>query len=36
MEIKRNINLNIKKTVENSVCGNDEFHFYVDELTSKD
>ena len=34
MEIKRNINLNIKKTVENSVCGNEEFHFYVDELTS--
>lgn len=36
MEIKRNINLNIKKTVENSVCGNEEFHFYVDELTSND
>lgn len=36
MEIKRDINLNIKKTVENSVCGNEEFHFYVDELTSKD
>lgn len=36
MEIKRDINLNIRKTVENSVCGNDEFHFYVDELTSND
>lgn len=33
MEIKRNINLNVKKTVENSVAGNEEFHFYVDELT---
>lgn len=36
MEIKKNINLNIKKTVENSVSGNDEFHFFVDELTSAD
>lgn len=34
MEIKRNINLSIKRTVENSVCGNEEFHFYVDELSS--
>ncbi len=34
MEIKRNCNIDIKKTVENSVAGNDEFHFYVDELTS--
>lgn len=36
MEIKRNIELDVKKTVENSVCGNDEFHFFVDELTSDD
>nr|WP_294999079.1 hypothetical protein [uncultured Methanobrevibacter sp.] len=36
MEIKRDIEIDIKKTVENSVCGNEEFHFYVDELTSKD
>jgi hypothetical protein len=35
MEIKRDINLNVKETVENSVAGNEEFHFYVDELTSK-
>lgn len=34
MEIKRNCNIDIKKTVENSVAGNEEFHFYVDELTS--
>lgn len=36
MGIKKNINLSIKKTVENSVCGNEEFHFFVDELTSND
>lgn len=36
MEIKKNINLDIKKTVERSVCGSDEFHFYVDELSSND
>ena len=35
MEIKRNINLNVKKTVENSVAGKEDFHFYVDELTSR-
>lgn len=34
MEIKKNCTINVKKTVENSVCGNDEFHFFVDELTS--
>jgi len=33
MEIKRNCKIDIK-TVENSVAGRDEFHFYVDELTS--
>ena len=36
MEIKRNIDLDIKKTVENSVAGNGDFHFHVDELTSRD
>ena len=36
MRIKRNINVNVKRTVENSVAGNEEFHFYVDELTSND
>jgi hypothetical protein len=36
METKRKINVNVKKTVENSVAGNSEFHFYVDELTSRD
>ena len=35
MEIKRNVNIDIQKTVENSVAGNEEFHFYVDELTSQ-
>ncbi len=34
MQITRKANLNVRKTVENSVCGNDEFHFFVDELTS--
>lgn len=35
MEIKRDIdNLNVKKTVEMSVAGDKEFHFYVDELTA--
>ena len=36
MEIKKNIRLDVKKTVENSVDGNNDFHFYVDELTSND
>lgn len=27
-------NVNVKKTVEHSVAGNGEFHFYVDELAS--
>ena len=35
MEIRKSINLDIKRTVENSVAGSDEFHFYVDELTSR-
>ena len=36
MQITRKVNLNVRKTVENSVAGNDEFHFFVDELTSRD
>ena len=36
MEIKRNLDLDIKKTVEHSVAGNSDFHFHVDELTSRD
>ena len=34
MEIRRNINVDVKRTVENSVDGCEEFHFFVDELTS--
>lgn len=34
MQITREISVDIKKTVENSVAGNEEFHFFVDELTS--
>ena len=34
MEIRKDINLDVKRTVENSVAGNKDFHFYVDELTS--
>ena len=34
MEIKRKININLRKTVENAVCRSDDFHFFVDELTS--
>lgn len=33
MQITRKINVDIKKTVENSVAGREEFHFYADELT---
>ena len=36
MEIKRNLDLDIKKTVENSVAGKSDFHFHVDELSSGD
>ena len=36
MQITRKIDINIRKTVENSVAGNADFHFYVDELTSTD
>jgi hypothetical protein len=36
MQITREVNVNVKKTVENSVAGNEEFHFFVDELTSND
>ena len=34
MEKTQKNNLNVKKTVENSVAGKGEFHFYVDELAS--
>ena len=34
MKITRKINLNVKETVERSVSGNSDFHFYVDELSS--
>lgn len=34
MKIRRKIRVDVRKTVENSVCGSEEFHFYVDELTS--
>ena len=36
MQITRKINLNVRRTVENSVAGREEFHFFVDELTSRD
>ena len=36
MEIERELNINVRRTVEKSVNGRDDFHFYVDELTSKD
>ena len=32
MRVKRKINLNVSKTVENAVNGREDFHFYVDEL----
>ena len=34
MQKSQEINVNVKETVEHSVAGNREFHFYVDELTS--
>ena len=34
MERSQEINVNVKKTVEHSVAGNSEFHFYVDELAA--
>lgn len=36
MEIRKEININVKMTVERAVAGNKEFHFFVDELTSDD
>ena len=36
MNVSRKININVPKTVEKAVNGNDDFHFYVDELTSND
>ena len=34
MRISGKVNLNVAKTVEKAVNGRDDFHFYVDELTS--
>ena len=34
MEITKKANIDIKKTVENSVAGSEEFHFFVDELSA--
>ena len=36
MEIKKDFKIDGRKTVEIAVAGNDDFHFYVDELTSND
>ena len=36
MNVSRKININVPKTVEKAVNGNEDFHFYVDELTSND
>lgn len=34
MKISGKININVPETVENAVSGREDFHFYVDELTS--
>ena len=34
MQKSQEINVNVKETVEHSVAGNREFHFYVDELAA--
>ena len=36
MEITQERKVNVKKTVEHTVSGNNEFHFYVDELAADD
>ena len=36
MEIKKDFKIDVRKTVEKAVAGNDDFHFYVDELTSNE
>ena len=36
MDIIQNIDVNVNKTVENSVAGSEDFHFYIDELTEND
>ena len=36
MKISRDININVIKTVENAVGTRNDFHFYIDELTSDD
>ena len=35
MKVSRDINVNVIRTVENAVGARDDFHFYVDELTSR-
>ena len=34
MKISEKININVPETVENAISGREDFHFYVDELTS--
>ena len=36
MKTSGKININVQKTVENAVSGRNDFHFYVDELSSDD
>lgn len=36
MKISGKVNINVYETVENAVAGSDDFHFFVDELTSND
>ena len=36
MEIKRENDIDVRRTVEKAVNGNCEFHFFVDELTADD
>lgn len=36
MEIRRDININVRRTVEKSVSRRSDFHFHVDELASGD
>ena len=35
MKTSGKININVPRTVENAVNGRQDFHFYVDELTSE-
>ena len=36
MKMSQKLNVNVKRTVEQSVGKNEEFHFHIDELTSSD